>query len=187
MKSKEPLQGGVSNMDFGWGDCLVDVIMDLDAIQNGDNMAGNTVGVNNPDAITIYDWRPPVPPMSSSQLNEQEQLKALKEHLHWLHAEINEHREVKTKILVKFPKKSFNYKKVMANWSLKSSYLLGDILKYQHYCDAIEKGLQQHQYHHLSLLSSSSSSIIHDKLDVAIDFEKGNIDLIKEIENELSL
>ncbi|CAO3609093.1 unnamed protein product [Cunninghamella blakesleeana] len=187
MKSKEPLQGGVSNMDFGWGDCLVDVIMDLDAIQNGDSTTGNTVGVNSPDAITIYDWQPPVPPMSSSRLSEQDQLKTLKEHLHWLHAEINEHREVKTKILVKFPKKSFNYKKVMANWSLKSSYLLGDILKYQHYCDAIEKGLQHHQ-RRLSLLSSSSSSIlIHDKLDVTIDFDKGNIDLIKEIENELSL
>ncbi|KAI9308266.1 hypothetical protein BJ944DRAFT_113708 [Cunninghamella echinulata] len=178
MKSKEPLQGGVSNMDFGWGECLHDVIVDLDAIQNGEMTTGNTVGIHNPDAITIFDWQPPLPPMTSSHLNEQDQLNVLKEHLHWLHAEINEHREVKTKILVKFPKKSFNYKKVMANWSLKSSYLLGDILKYQHYCDAIEKGL---------LLHTIDGEENKKKLDIGIDFEKNKIDLIKEIELELNL
>jgi hypothetical protein len=169
-QSKEPLQGGVGNMDYGWGECLHTVIVDLDAIQNGDALTGNDVGGGDPDSLVLYDWQPPVAPMVPSIHTDDAaaQLRALTAHLHWLHAEINDHREIKTKMLVRFPsKRSFNYKRALANWSLKSSYLLGDIIKYQHYCDALD------------------GSLTEAALDQVLDFH--DMDLIKEIENELVL
>ncbi|ORZ15044.1 hypothetical protein BCR42DRAFT_416293 [Absidia repens] len=185
-QSKEPLQGGVGSMDYGWGDCLNNVIVDLDAIQNGDSLTGNTVGDNDADDLMIYDWQPPVAPSVPSNYTDDPtgQLEALSAHLRWLNAEINAHREIKTKMLVRFPKRSFNYKRALSNWSLKSSYLLGDIIKYQHYCDALENSIQ--------LLASPTSGsgnvgLGQGALDNVglIDFH--DMDLIKEIENELDL
>ncbi|KAI8338090.1 hypothetical protein BC941DRAFT_424572 [Chlamydoabsidia padenii] len=176
-QSKEPLQGGVGNMDYGWGECLHTVIVDLDAIQNGDVMTGNTVGGGDADSLVIYDWQPPVAPAVASQHTDDptRQLDALNHHLRWLHSEINAHRDIKTKMLVRFPnKRSFNYKRALSNWTLKSSYLLGDIIKYQHYCDALEQSLQ--------LASSDNLALDHVAL---IDLH--DMDLIKEIEDELDL
>lgn len=97
--SKEPLTGGVSNMEYGWGECLADVVLDLDAVQNGDTQVGNSY--LNPDQAMLYEWRPPAPPLVSSTLSETEQLHSLQRQLATLTADINAHREVKKKIEVK--------------------------------------------------------------------------------------
>lgn len=97
--SKEPLTGGVSNMEYGWGDCLDDVILDLDAVENGDINVGNSY--LNPDQVMLYEWRPPVPPLVSSTLSEIEQMHSLQRQLATLTADINAHREIKKKIEVK--------------------------------------------------------------------------------------
>ena len=98
-QSKEPLPGGVSNMEYGWGSCLNDVILDLDSLE----ISGKYFG--DPDGVTIYDWKPPAPPTVCSTLDEQEQWDALQKHLDTLSNEINEHRELKRKILVKVKEK----------------------------------------------------------------------------------
>jgi hypothetical protein len=87
-------------MEYGWGECLSDVILDLDAVENGDDNVG-AVCFSNPDQIGLYDWRPPAPPMVSSTLNEAEQLASLQRQLATLTADINAHREIKKKIEVK--------------------------------------------------------------------------------------
>ncbi|KAI8093239.1 uncharacterized protein BX664DRAFT_294856 [Halteromyces radiatus] len=164
-QSKEPLPGGVSNMEYGWGNCLHDVILNLDE----DDLHGQEqpIGVFqqqqqqqqqhqqhqhqqhqqqlSPD-IMIYEWRPPAPPMVSSSLNEKEQYEALQKHLSMLNVDINEHRDIKKKMMVKFPSKHPQYTKVMSNWESKSKYLLHEIIKYQNYCDVLEKSLS-HQDH----------------------------------------
>lgn len=94
-QSKEPLPGGVSNMEYGWGACLHDVILDLDSVE----VSGKCLG--DPDSITVYDWRPPAPPAVSSTLDEKEQFDALRKHLVALDEEINQHRDLKRKMLVK--------------------------------------------------------------------------------------
>lgn len=92
--SKEPLPGAVSNMDYGWGSCLNDVIMDLD---KGQGYASDV----DPDSIVLADWVPPQPTMVSSTLDEREQYKSLQKYLAGLNEEINQHRDMKSKILIK--------------------------------------------------------------------------------------
>lgn len=98
-QSKEPLQGGVSNIEYGWGHCLDDVILDLDAVENNRKITGKYI--HDPDAVNISNWVPPAPTMVSSILDEKEQLESLQKYVNQLNEEINEHREIKKKILVK--------------------------------------------------------------------------------------
>ncbi|KAI9322735.1 hypothetical protein BX666DRAFT_1897992 [Dichotomocladium elegans] len=169
-RSKDPLSGGVSNMEYGWGACLDDVILDLD----GGDGCGNYL--DDPDTVCIYDWQPPAPPTVSSTLTEEDQIVALRKHLRALAAEINEHRELKRKILVKFTSKSANHDKVIANWEARSTYLLHEIIKYQNYCDILEKSAWQRSRQELPLIL----------LSIPFEYESEAIDLLGEIERELS-
>ncbi|ORZ18151.1 hypothetical protein BCR42DRAFT_413256 [Absidia repens] len=175
-QSKEPLPGGVSNMEYGWGQCLHDVILNLDEddllrkerpigvhqsspspspspsspppLPHGYPQRSDSPTLSRSSSATtapmpldtmIYDWCPPAPPMVSSNLDEKEQYDALQKHLNMLNNDINEHREIKKKMMVKFPSKHPHHAKVMANWESKSKYLLHEIIKYQNYCDVLEK------------------------------------------------
>ncbi|KAI8394319.1 uncharacterized protein BYT42DRAFT_554203 [Radiomyces spectabilis] len=178
-ESKEPLPGGVSNMEYGWGRCLNDVILDLDAMDNG-TIQGNCIG--DPDAVIIYEWKPPVPPMVSSTMDEKEQYAAFQKHLQALNEEINDHRELKSKILVKFPSKCDNHTKVLSNWEAKSRYLLHDIIKYQNYCDVLEKSMERrHQ------LEEKRQRQEKKQEKEQLTFVGTPVDLVKEIADELQL
>lgn len=98
-KSKEPLPGGVSNMEYGWGDCLADVVMNLDAHYSG-KYSGSSF-TKDPDSVFINNWIPPSATMVSSTMNEKEQHIQLQKHLNNLNSEINHHRDVKGKMLIK--------------------------------------------------------------------------------------
>ncbi|RUS19054.1 Pleckstrin homology domain-containing protein [Jimgerdemannia flammicorona] len=126
-ESKEPLAGGVSNMEYGWGACL-----------NPPQVSGATWP--DPDSIVIFEWKPPLPPMVSSPLDEMAQLTMLRRHTDDLNKEMDDHKEHKRKIEARFPR-STNQMKAVTNWENKSQYLLHEIIKYQNYCDAIEKAL----------------------------------------------
>lgn len=99
IKSKTPLQGGVSNIEYGWGSCLDDVILDLDAVESNKKITGKYF--NDPDAVHVSTWVPPAPTMVSSVLDEKSHYDDLQKYLDSLNEEINEHREIKKKILVK--------------------------------------------------------------------------------------
>ncbi|KAF1799806.1 hypothetical protein FB192DRAFT_1286040 [Mucor lusitanicus] len=192
-ESKEPLPGGVGNMEYGWGACLSDVVMDLDAARKGYDQKVNYFSTQDPDSIMINDWMPPTATMVSSQLNEKEQYEVLQKHLVDLNEEINQHRDIKSKIMIKFPTKCNNYPKVISNWEARSKYLLHDIIKYQNYCDSLEKSIQQQQdlteddldldEDKISTAGSISSSSTKNKLE----YQTHAMDLFDEINQELSL
>ena len=96
-QSKEPLPGGVSNMEFGWGNCLSDVVMNLDT----DQAEIHSYHAQDPDTIAIYDWLPPSSPLVASTLDEKQQYEALQKHLKALDDEINGHRELKPRMVAK--------------------------------------------------------------------------------------
>lgn len=102
-QSKEPLPGGVSNMEYGWGACLDDIPDDLDSNNSFQQhyYSATASSTYEADALTIYEWRPPAPPLVSSTLDEREQYDALQKHLAALDEEINKHRELKEKMLIK--------------------------------------------------------------------------------------
>lgn len=90
-ESKEPLTGGVSNMEFGWGDCLQDVV----GLPDHYNLSPGAM------SVTVHEWKPPVPPEMNSTVSEMDQFKALQKHVQQLNAELDFHREVKPKITVR--------------------------------------------------------------------------------------
>ncbi|KAI9020850.1 hypothetical protein CLU79DRAFT_754052 [Phycomyces nitens] len=194
-KSKEPLAGGVSNMEYGWGDCLDSVLLDLDT--ECGMVISPTQPITNEDDLVLYDWHPPVPPSVSSTLSERDQFESLKKHLAALNLEINNHHDTKTKLMIKFPPKSFHHAKALFNWESRSKYLLHDIIKYQNYCDMLEKSIQRQDAEATKAASimtcatnpdgttpeptsspSSSSKLV---------FKTSTVDLMKEIGEELQL
>ncbi|ORX50556.1 hypothetical protein DM01DRAFT_1384793 [Hesseltinella vesiculosa] len=181
--SKPPLQGGVTNMEYGWGDCLKDVVLDLDAFNDGQEQPGLLIEEdhlgNDPDQTfglsadqtMLYEWQPPTASMATSELDEPDQLTLLKSYLQQLDQDANEHRDTKSKMMIKFAKDPDLHKRAMVNWENRSSFLLGEIIKYQHYCDALEASTQ----------TTTSSTHI---LDIPIDNQQ--LDMIQEIDTVLS-
>ncbi|KAL0083749.1 hypothetical protein J3Q64DRAFT_1641744, partial [Phycomyces blakesleeanus] len=174
-RSKEPLAGGVSNMEYGWGDCLDSVLLDLDT--ECGMVISPTQPITNEDDLVLYDWHPPAPPSVSSTLSERDQHESLKKHLATLNIEINNHHDTKTKLMIKFPPKSPLHTKALSNWESRSKYLLHDIIKYQNYCDMLEKSLQRQDAEEATTAASSSRLV----------FKTSTVDLMKEIGEELQL
>jgi hypothetical protein len=94
--SKEPLKAGVSNMEWGWGDCVA--ISDDDLSDDESSVLGSqrsTMEVQRPpssiakstyggdgrklkgDRAVIREWKPPQQSLMGSSLKEGEQLKVL--------------------------------------------------------------------------------------------------------------
>lgn len=82
--SKEPLTGGVSNMEYGWKE-----------VEEGGS------GVSGGKEKVIYDWNPPVPPMSMSSAwgNEEEQLNRLRIHCGYLQDELEKHNALRKRMV----------------------------------------------------------------------------------------
>ena len=121
-ESKEPLTGGVSSMEYGWGHCLENI-----AEENSN--------------VIVHEWQAPVPPTMSSLLEESAQLSTLRKHVQELSTELDKHRDIKPDMESRFASYKSSGVKAMNNWEKKSRYLLHEIIKYQNYCDSIEKSL----------------------------------------------
>ncbi|KAI8070219.1 hypothetical protein BDF21DRAFT_344512 [Thamnidium elegans] len=115
-ESKEPLVGGVSSMEYGWGHCL----------ENGSS--------------TVHRWQAPSSATISSQLEETDQLEALYSRVRDLTLQLDQHSDIKSKMESHFSGSKI-YARAMNNWENKSLYLLREIIKYQNYCNSIEKSL----------------------------------------------
>ncbi|KAG1450116.1 hypothetical protein G6F56_008440 [Rhizopus delemar] len=155
-------------MEYGWGHCLDDVVIDLDAL---DLTSAHNFYLQDPDSVMVNEWIPPSASMVSSTLAEREQFELLSKHLRELNNEINEHRDRKNKLIVKFPSKCHNYSQVITNWETRAHYLLHEIIKYQNYCDALEKSLE-----HKPLEPDNTEKLI---------YQTSQLDLFKEINQEL--
>ncbi|KAF3934279.1 hypothetical protein ABW19_dt0203015 [Dactylella cylindrospora] len=150
--SKEPLVGGVSNIEYGWSNCI-----DLDAFAQTQSPP-STSNAPRPsfqgsmrssidhggfrarlpgDKAVIADWSPPAQSMFASPLNEGDQLKALESYVSNIEGELQKHNELRGPMLLAFTPRHPNYTKAMNNWERKSSYLLREIVKFRTYIDAL--------------------------------------------------
>ncbi len=119
-QSKEPLAGGVSNMEYGWNRVL-DPVTRARSISE-DNFTHDTsdnVSVRSGrsgksrfskkdfatvradkspwgDRIFINDWKPPMPPSVPSNQDEEGQLEALQKHVTSLKLDLTQHNELRT-------------------------------------------------------------------------------------------
>ena len=123
--SKEPLAGGVSNMEYGWNrvldataspsphgksysdtESVVDYT-DTMSVKSGKSnrsrfgggagMAATIRGSTSPysDKVFINDWKAPMPPTVSSVHDEESQLDALKKHVFSMKKDLKRHNELR--------------------------------------------------------------------------------------------
>ncbi|KAI8972224.1 hypothetical protein BD414DRAFT_518040 [Trametes punicea] len=163
-QSKEPLVGGVSNMEYGWNRVLDPVSRgrsvseddysiretDSQSVRSGRSgrsrfkeMAATVRADKSPwtDRTFINEWKPPLPPTVPSTHDEETQLEALQKHVAHLKDELQQHNELRTPMTQLYPPRSSNAQKAMSNWEKKSQYLLTEIVKYESYIDSLQSAM----------------------------------------------
>ncbi|KDR75929.1 hypothetical protein GALMADRAFT_515159 [Galerina marginata CBS 339.88] len=166
--SKEPLAGGVSNMEYGWNR-VADVyghgrslsqtefqrepdIPDTVSVRSGKSTrskygwkdgAATIRGPYSPrtDKTYINEWKAPLPPTVSSVHDEEAQLDALRKHVASLKKDLEVHNELREPMAGLYPSRSANALKAQSNWEEKSQYLLREIVKYDLYIDALQAAM----------------------------------------------
>jgi PH and SEC7 domain-containing protein len=118
--SKEPLAGGVSNMEYGWSKIMNsyghggshspnDVLGEPDISDTVSVRSGRSTrskygwrdgittirGPSRVDKTFINDWKPPLPPTVSSVHDEEVQLDALRKHVASLKKDLETHNELR--------------------------------------------------------------------------------------------
>ena len=120
-QSKEPLIGGVSNMEYGWNRVMDPVtrvrsMSEDNHSQRDENEDGLSVKSGRSgrsrlkdiaatvradkspyaDRTFINEWKPPMPPSVPSNHDEETQLEALQKHVAYLKTELKQHNELRT-------------------------------------------------------------------------------------------
>ncbi|KAF8860630.1 hypothetical protein BDZ45DRAFT_587939 [Acephala macrosclerotiorum] len=157
--SNHPLVGGISNIEYGWSDAIVNNAL-VNAINDSTrpSTSGNRPSIQSSlrssldqgyassgprarlpgDKITISDWTPPTQSMRASNLMEQDQLKTLSDYVSGIEEELQKHNQLRSPMLLAFTPRHPNANKAMANWEKKSSYLLREIVKFRTYIDCLQ-------------------------------------------------
>ena len=111
--SKEPLVGGVSNVEYGWSDLIVNTaLLPIENRPSSNNNAGPRPSIQSSirsstdqgstrpklpgDKILISDWTPPQQSMMASALKEEDQLKGLKLYVSSIEEDIRKHTELRS-------------------------------------------------------------------------------------------
>ncbi|RMD42330.1 hypothetical protein DV735_g2754, partial [Chaetothyriales sp. CBS 134920] len=155
--SKEPMMGGVSNMEYGWSDSIVNrALVGADSASRSQVTSSGRpstqlsmrssidTGSSGPkvrlpgDRAYINEWQPPQQSMMASQLLEVDQLKALQAYVNTVEEELQKHNEMRGPMMLAFSPRHPNSTKALSNWEKRSSYLLREIVKFRTYIDALQ-------------------------------------------------
>ncbi|KAG6876561.1 hypothetical protein C0992_012408 [Termitomyces sp. T32_za158] len=162
--SKEPLAGGVSNMEYGWnrvfdtlsnGRCQPETesvkdYTDAMSVKSGRSTRSKFGGWRDGSATiramhspwsektTVNDWKAPLPPVVSSVHDEETQLEALKKHVLSMKKDLEKHNDLREPMTALYQPKTANAIKAQTNWEKKSQWLLTEIVKYESYIDSLQ-------------------------------------------------
>ncbi|KAF9005374.1 hypothetical protein BDZ89DRAFT_1168897 [Hymenopellis radicata] len=161
--SKEPLAGGVSNMEYGWNrvedpvhhrsqsdsESTKDDSMSIMSGRSSHSRFGWRDGAatvratRSPwnDRIYINDWKPPLPPGVSSDHDEEAQMEALRKHVAALKHDLQKHNELQQPMQALYQPRTTNWVKAQSNFEKKSQYLLTEIVKYDLYIDSLQAAM----------------------------------------------
>ncbi|KAJ5886365.1 uncharacterized protein N7473_009039 [Penicillium subrubescens] len=159
--SKEPLVGGISNIEYGWSDAVINSALvnaerrspppssgaPRPSIQSSIRSSLDHQGVVRPklpaDRVHISDWSPPQQSMVASHQSEEDQLKALQAYVQNVEDDLQRHNELRPAMNLAFSPRHPNCAKAMANWERKSSYLLREIVKFRTYIDSLRNAINK--------------------------------------------
>lgn len=157
--SNHPLVGGISNIEYGWSDAIVNNALVAainesterrpstsaarpslqSSLRSSLDQGSNTMRSRLPgDKISISDWTPPTQSMRSSNLMEADQLKTLSEYVAGIEDDLQKHNRLRSSMLLAFTPRHPNSVKAMGNWETKSAYLLHEIVKFRTYIDVLK-------------------------------------------------
>ncbi|KAJ5299361.1 hypothetical protein N7476_010918 [Penicillium atrosanguineum] len=165
--SKEPLMGGVSNIEYGWSDAVINsALVGIEnrspppssgaprpSIQSSirSSIDQQSVRPRLPaDRVNISDWSPPQQSMAASNLTEEDQMKKLQAYVKNVEDDLSRHNELRSAMTLAFSPRHPNSAKAMANWERKSSYLLREIVKFRTYIDSLRNAINQKDKIHAS-------------------------------------
>ncbi|PLB51729.1 hypothetical protein P170DRAFT_461882 [Aspergillus steynii IBT 23096] len=159
--SKEPLIGGISNIEYGWSDAVINsALISPESSRTPPSSSGARPSIQSSirssldqqggvrpklpaDRVHISDWAPPQQSMMASVLPENEQLAALRAYVKNVEDELQGHNELRPAMVLAFSPRHPNASKAMTNWERKSSYLLREIVKFRTYIDSLQAGIDQ--------------------------------------------
>ncbi|PGH10668.1 hypothetical protein AJ80_07424 [Polytolypa hystricis UAMH7299] len=170
--SKEPLHGGISNIEYGWSEAVINNALIHTEPQPPTSSAGgprpslqssirSSLDQQNlrprlpADRIHISDWTPPQQTMLASTLSEAEQLTTLRNYVKHVENELQQHNELRSAMMLSFTPRHPNAAKAQVNWERKSSYLLREIVKFRTYIDCLQAAQLQKE----KILSASKTDI----------------------------
>ncbi|KAI2471597.1 hypothetical protein F4781DRAFT_386767 [Annulohypoxylon bovei var. microspora] len=165
--STHPLVGGVSNIEYGWSDtiinnALVTAINDppppprpgsaaagrssmhsrqgslQSSIRSSFEVGGSSRTKLPGDRIHIAEWTPPAQSLRPSNASESEQLETLDAYVKSIGEDLKKHNQLRSPMLLAFTPRGHNATKAMANWERKSSYLLRENVKFSTYVDCLQ-------------------------------------------------
>ncbi|WEW60405.1 hypothetical protein PRK78_005890 [Emydomyces testavorans] len=152
--SKEPMFGGISNIEYGWSDAVINIASTEADDHKPTNPPGARLSIQSSirssidqqavrprlpaDRIHISDWMPPQQSMIASTLTEEQQLVALRNYVKYVEEELKRHNELRSAMALAFTPRHPNATKALANWERKSSYLLREIVKFRTYIDCLQ-------------------------------------------------
>ncbi|OTB00341.1 hypothetical protein M426DRAFT_66129 [Hypoxylon sp. CI-4A] len=164
--STHPLVGGVSNIEYGWSDAIINTALITindppppprpgsaaagrssmhsrqgslqSSIRSSFEMGGNTRTKLPGDRIHIAEWTPPAQSLRPSNSSEAEQLETLDAYVKSIEDDLQKHNQLRSPMLLAFTPRGHNAAKAMANWERKSSYLLREIVKFRTYVDCLQ-------------------------------------------------
>ncbi|KAF5385740.1 hypothetical protein D9615_002519 [Tricholomella constricta] len=167
--SKEPLAGGVSNMEYGWNRVAdpyshgrsqsdTESVKDYsDAISVRSGRSGRSTrsrfgwrdgaatvrATHSPwaEKTLINDWKPPLPPTVSSVHDEETQLDALRKHVSAMKKDLERHNDHREPMTALYQPRTANAMKAQSNWEKKSQWLLTEIVKYESYIDSLQAAM----------------------------------------------
>ncbi|TIC65009.1 hypothetical protein E3Q01_02370 [Wallemia mellicola] len=151
--SKEPLSGGVSNMEYGWNSVIGEVESGSSMLkpQREEDVMSvrSNYSINrwkqpfrtNADKMYIEDWNAPHLPVVSSALTEEDQQRALQKFSASLKKDLRVHRQIYDRMLQQYSTKSSNRDKATHNWNKKNKYLITEIKKYDRYIDNLNQAI----------------------------------------------
>ncbi|EGO25829.1 hypothetical protein SERLADRAFT_448749 [Serpula lacrymans var. lacrymans S7.9] len=165
--SREPLAGGVSNMEYGWNRVADPSSHGRSVSDNEsrDNDRTDTMSVRSgrssrskfnwregvatvraphspwSDKTFVNDWKPPLPPSVASTHDEESQLEALQKHVISLKKDLKRHNELREPMASLYAPRTANASKAQTNWEKKSQYLLTEIVKYDSYIDSLQSAM----------------------------------------------
>ncbi|KAK9326315.1 hypothetical protein V1517DRAFT_311424 [Lipomyces orientalis] len=127
--SKEPLQGGIGNIEYGWG-------------SNALNMVRSS---RKQRSRLVRQWREPPLNLVLSGLDECSQLNSLLIYIEILERDIEEHSQAKKDVIDKLPNGQLITHRATSNWHRKNLYLKRELKKYRRYVAILRVSLSAQQ------------------------------------------